>query len=154
MNHFLLTIFGKIESREVVNDIADLVRPIVYSKHIKYQFSKSVLILHFESDYQHNEVHLYLSEIADDLGFTFILTEVSEKVSVHMPKEFAEHLFNLDSNDDEEQEEDDNISVIDSIKSNITKPSLDSLLDKIGDKGVNSLSQYEKDVLKEYSINK
>jgi hypothetical protein len=70
-----------------------------------------------------------------------------------MPKEFAEHLFNLDSNNDEEQE-DDNISVIDSIKYNIAKPSLDSLLDKIGDKGVNSLSQYEKDVLKEYSINK
>lgn len=154
MNHFLLTIFGKIESREVVNDIADLVRPIVYSKHIKYQFSESVLILHFESDYQHNEVHLYLTEIADDLGITFILTEVSEKVSVHMPEEFVEHLFNLDSNDDEEQEEDDNISVIDSIKSKVTKPSLDSLLDKIGDKGVNSLSQYEKDVLKEYSINK
>jgi hypothetical protein len=84
-----------------------------------------------------------------------------------MPKKYSDHLFDLE-NDDEpstirlnsnsnlsenDMEEDNNFValLLDEIKSKVSKPSLDSILDKIKSKGINSLTQFEKDTLAEYS---
>ena len=50
-------------------------------------------------------------------------------------------------------EEDDNFVglLLDEIKSKVSKPSLDTILEKIKSKGINSLTQFEKDTLAEYS---
>jgi Mg/Co/Ni transporter MgtE len=83
-----------------------------------------------------------------------------------MPKIYSDHLFDLEKNDvteeinsnslEEVDDEDysDNVALLlEEIKSKVKKPSLDFLLEKIKSKGINSLSQFEKDTLNEYSKN-
>ena len=55
---------------------------------------------------------------------------------------------------DEEQVDEKILALLlDEIKSNVKKPSLDSILEKINEKGMDSLSQFEKDILDSYSKN-
>jgi len=88
-------------------------------------------------------------------------------VSVNMPKIYSDHLFDLENDknsstirlnsninlSENDMEEDDNFValLLDEIKSKVSKPSLDYILEKIKSKGINSLTQFEKDTLTEYS---
>jgi hypothetical protein len=84
-----------------------------------------------------------------------------------MPKKYSDHLFDLENDNDKsvirlnsnsnltenDMEEDDNFValLLDEIKSKVSKPSLDNILEKIKSKGMDSLTQFEKDTLEEYS---
>jgi hypothetical protein len=87
-----------------------------------------------------------------------------------MPKELKEHLFDLENNSDDVsinvdlnqnrrnfddlEEEDDFVALLlNEVKSKVKSPSLDQILDKIASKGVDSLTQFEKDTLDSYSKN-
>jgi hypothetical protein len=82
-----------------------------------------------------------------------------------MPKIYSDHLFDLENDNEsstiklksnsilyDSNMEDDFVELLlDEIKSKVSKPSLDTILEKIKSKGINSLSQFEKDTLAEYS---
>jgi hypothetical protein len=53
--------------------------------------------------------------------------------------------------EEEDESEYENLASLLELIKNDKKPSLDSILDKIKDKGIDSLTSYEKDVLSEYS---
>jgi hypothetical protein len=54
----------------------------------------------------------------------------------------------------EEDDEDDFMAlVLNRVKDKVKKPSLDQLLEKVGNKGVESLTPFEKDTLDAYSKN-
>jgi hypothetical protein len=91
---------------------------------------------------------------------------MNDNVSVFLPEPIRNHLLDLDKDHgdiemkvnlnremiDEDGEDDNFVALLLSdIKNRIPKPSLDYILDKIKDKGYNSLSQFEKDTLDEYS---
>jgi hypothetical protein len=63
-------------------------------------------------------------------------------------------IFNLNDNEEDDDESDELIRKI-MLRNKLTKnkPSLDYLLDKINDKGVNSLTDKEKQLLNEYARN-
>jgi hypothetical protein len=160
MKKYLLTVFGQFDY-EVVNEIALSFSPVVDSPHLKFQFTPGASIFHFASEVPQVEIHDFICGVLYSVASTFILTEISDKVSVNMPKKHSEHFFNLEEDnnyvvndeDIDSEEFDDNFveSVLDSIKSKISKPSLDFLLEKIKLQGIGALSPYEKDVLNEYS---
>ena len=54
---------------------------------------------------------------------------------------------------DEEDEDDFMALVLNRVKDKVKKPSLDQLLEKVGNKGVESLTPFEKDTLDAYSKN-
>jgi hypothetical protein len=166
MKKYLLVVFGQF-THEMSQDLALSISPIVDSPHLKFQFTPGAILLHFASEVEHVEIHDFLCGVFYGLASTFILTELTDKVSVNMPKSYSDHLFDLE-NDNEpstiklksnsnltenDMEEDDNFValLLDEIKSKVRKPSLDSILDKIKSKGIDSLSQFEKDTLEEYS---
>jgi hypothetical protein len=123
--------------------------------------------LHFASEVDHLEIHDFMCGILYGISTTFILSELTDKVSVNMPKIYSDHLFDLENEDENleirlninkemsenDSEEDDNFValLLNDIKSKVSKPSLDVLLDKIKSNGINSLTPFEKDVLDEYS---
>lgn len=166
MKKYLLTAFGNF-NEEMCKDIALSVTPVVDSPHLKFQFTPGAIILHFASEVEQFEIHDYLCGALYGISSTFILSELTDKVSVNMPKIYSDHLFDLEKEDgsieismksnknmSENEEEEDNKFVallLDEIKSKVSKPSLDSILDKIKSKGIESLSQFEKDTLEEYS---
>jgi hypothetical protein len=110
---------------------------------------------------------------------TFIITEITDEVSVSMPKEMFGHLFDLENVGDDvtmrlemgkiimnqmdeleenynfEDDDDDSIGFdimdLNRINKLIKEPTLDELLDKINTKGYSSLTAFEQDILEKYS---
>ena len=174
MNNYLLTIIGSFESEDMCKDIALSITPIVDSPNLKFQHAKGVLIFHFASEVSQEEIYDYVGSILFGITESFILTEMTDKVSVSMPKDIKEHLFNLESSNVdidmkldmnrvkknldfmEEEEDDDFVALLlnqMSDKSIFKRPSLDQILDKMLKGGFESLTQFEKDILDNYSKN-
>jgi hypothetical protein len=173
MKRYLLTVIGNFDSKKICKEIAIGVTPIVDSPHLKFQHAKGILIFHFESEVDKVEIYDYILGLTYGITDTFILTEINDNVSVCLPEEVKGHLFDLEnSNDDismnidmsatkngselnfDEEEDEDFIALLLGQKDNLlAKPTLNHILDKIGSSGYESLSQYEKDILEEYSKN-
>jgi hypothetical protein len=170
MKKFLLTVIGDFQSEELCQEIALSISPIVDSAHLKYQHTKGILIFHFASEVTREEIHDYMVGILYGITDTFILSEFTDNMSVAMPEDLRSHLFDLDNSDDNVsmkldmnrirnnsdfmEEEDDFVALLLGESNEfIKKPSLDAILDKINSKGYESLTQFEKDILENYSKN-
>jgi hypothetical protein len=171
MNNYLLTVFGEFETKEMCQNVALSITPIVDSKNLKFQHSKGVLLFHFSSEIPKEEIYEYVKGVLYGVTESFILTTITDDVSVSMPEDIYNHLFDLDSANGEidmkldmtriknnldfmEQEEDDLVALLlEEMRENnvIKKPSLDQILDKVLTNGMESLSPFEKDTLETYS---
>jgi hypothetical protein len=170
MKKYLLTIFGSFEEKDCIT-IANNLQPIVDSQNLKFQYRDNVIILHFGSEFLLDDIHEFI-KMTDDVEETFdmfILSEFNDTVSVHMTDGTDEQLFNLDEEDenidmvkvtpkgklenyyDEDNENDIALMLLNEIKKNLNTPSLDQLLDKMVEHGVDSLTPYEKAILDNYS---
>ena len=170
MKKYLLTVFGNFTS-EKCNEIAQLMEPLIDSENLKFYFRSGSSIFYFGSNFQLIDVHDFLDMISDELFDTFILVEHNETVTVFMTDEMKEHLFNLEEESGEmvidlvpnnksqsiydEDEDEDDISTIlmNQIKNNlknIQAPSLDELLDKVSEQGIESLTEFELKTLNNY----
>lgn len=169
MRKYLLVLFGEFESEETCKEIALTLTPLVDSAHLKFNHSNGNLIFHFASEVSQEEIYDYVIGSLFDLCSSFILTENTDKLSVYLPKKVKDHLFDLENEGEDiemkininqirpfkelESEEDFVALLLDEVKKSIKKPSLDQILEKISTNGVSSLSQFEKDILDEYSKN-
>ena len=171
MNKYLLTVFGEFETKEMCQNVALSITPIVDSPNLKFQHSKGVLLFHFSSEIPKEEIYEYVKGVLYGVTESFILTTITDDVSVSMPEDIYNHLFDLESANGEidmkldmtriknnldfmEQEEDDLVALLlEEMRENnvIKKPSLDQILDKVLTNGMESLSQFEKDTLETYS---
>jgi hypothetical protein len=151
--------------------IANNLQPIVDSQNLKFQYRDNVIIVHFGSEFLLDDIHEFI-KMTDEVEETFdmfILSEFNDTVSVHMTDGTDEQLFNLDEEDenidmvkvtpkgklenyyDEDNENDIALMLLNEIKKNLNTPSLDQLLDKMVEQGVDSLTPYEKAILDNYS---
>ena len=171
MKKYLVTIFGDFKSDEICKEIAIALSPVVDSPNLKFQFTKGVLIFHFASEMEMNDIHEFLELTSYELYDSFILSEYTDKVSVFMTEENKKHLFNLDENDtnngiemvltpkngmqymDEDVDDEFVALLLNEVKKHVKAPSLDQLLDKIKNEGVDSLTPFEKGTLDNYSKN-
>jgi len=171
MNNYLLTIIGEFQTKEMCKSIALSLTPIVDSPSLKFHYTKNVLVFHFSSEVSQVEITDYTQGILFGISDFFILNKMTDDVSVLMPQDVSTHLFDLETVGEDvdtildmnriknnldfmEQEEDDLVaSLLDEIREKklFNKPSLDQLLDKVLNDGIESLSRYEKDILETYS---
>jgi hypothetical protein len=172
MKNYLLTVIGNFESDEMCRDMALTLSPIVDSPSLKFSHSKGVLLLHFASEVSKGEIYDFIIGVFFGMTESFILTEFNDKMTVSLPDEIKDYLFNLDDDSeennnkldmikvknnygfDESEDEDDFVALLlEHPYNKIKRPSLDQILDKISSKGYESLSQFEKDTLENYSKN-
>jgi hypothetical protein len=171
MKKYLVTIFGDFKSDAICKEIAIALSPVVDSPNLKFQFTKGVLIFHFASEMEMNDIHEFLELTSYELYDSFILSEYTDKVSVFMTEENKKHLFNLDENGtnngiemvltpkngiqymDEDEDDEFVALLLNEVKKHVKAPSLDQLLDKIKNEGVDSLTPFEKGTLDNYSKN-
>ena len=171
MKNYLLTIIGGIDSEKMCEEIAISISPIVSSTNFKFQHSKNVMFFYFASQDEKSEIYEYIRGILYGLTDSFVLTEITDNVSVSLDEETMQHLLDLENvsenvtmridmdrilkNTDfmeEEDMEDDFMALLLGQKERIVKePSLDYILDKINSNGYESLNRYEMDTLKKYS---
>lgn len=167
MKKYLLTVFGDFDS-DKCEEIARCMEPLIDSEHLKFQFRSGTIMFHFGSDIIMEDIHEFMDLLAPDYFDSFVLCEWNDSVSVMMDEEMSLHLFDLDndtdgvitvpsssnhemSSYDEDDEEDIVTLLLKEVKKGLTVPSLDQLLDKITENGVESLTPYEKGVLENYS---
>ena len=171
MKKYLVTILGDFKSDAICKEIAVALSPLVDSPNLKFQFTKGVLIFHFASEMEMNDIHEFLELTSYELYDSFILSEYTDKVSVFMTEENKKHLFNLDENGtnngiemvltpkngiqymDEDEDDEFVALLLNEVKKHVKAPSLDQLLDKIKNEGVDSLTPFEKGTLDNYSKN-
>ena len=60
MNKYLLTVFGEFETKEMCQNVALSITPIVDSPNLKFQHSKGVLLFHFSSEILKEEIYEYV----------------------------------------------------------------------------------------------
>jgi len=168
MKKYLLTVFGNFEE-EQCEEIAHCLEPLVDSTHLKFQYRSGVIIFHFESEILMEDIHEFVELTSYDLYDSFILTEYNDNVSVFMTDDMKQHLFDLETETEDvitfdlvsknrmdnyydEDNEDDIVTVLlNEVKKNLQLPTLDQLLDKVSEHGVESLTPYEKATLDNYS---
>ena len=167
MKKYLLVLFGKFESDDVCQEIALTITPLVDSPHLKFQKSDGSLVFHFASEISQDEINDYIIGSLFDICSSFILMEYTDKVSLFLPDGLKKHLLDLENSNDEihinitpssrsmndgEEDDDDFVALLlENLKKDVKKPSLDFILDKIASTGFESLSQFEKDTLESYS---
>ena len=172
MKKYLLSIYGDFKSKEMCKDIATAVTPIVDSPHLKFSHKSGNLLLCFDSEVDKDELYSYIEGSLYGLFDYFILSVVDDNLSVCMDESTKGHLFDT-INDSENpdfridmtremfgseereiytEEEDAEFlnDILTELKSKIRKPSIDEILEKIKEKGVESITPYEKVILDNY----
>ena len=172
MKKYLLTLHGDFKTKEMCKDIATTMTPIVDSPHLKFSHKSNTLLLCFDSEVDREELYSYIEGSLYGLFDYFILSVVDDNLSVCMDPETKGHLFdtvndsqNVDYRIDmskemfgseereiytEEEDAEYLNDILTELKSKLRKPSLDEILDKIKEKGVESITPYEKDILDNY----
>lgn len=169
MKKYLLVVYGNFKTQEECNEIGMGISDVVDSPQLKFIHVKGCLIFHFASEIDKEDIKDYLEVVLYEHSNLFILSEFTDKLSLHMTEEMKNHLFDLENNDDnvsirvnvernppnltyEEEDDEDFVALLlNDVKQNVAKPTLDQLLEKIKLKGVESLSVFEKDTLELYS---
>ena len=97
MKNYLATVIGNFITDESCNQLVMAVAPLVDSPNMKYQFGGGIIMMHFATDIPKDEIFEYITGLIHVDSEILILTEVSDKVSVHIPYEKSGHLFDLDN---------------------------------------------------------
>jgi hypothetical protein len=171
MKKYLLTVFGEFNGKEIIARLGKGMAPIVDSPHLKFQHTKGAMVFHFGSEVSAEEIYDYIVGVFYGLSNAFILTEMTDKTSVYMPDDIKAHLLDLDNDTEEvdirinmpkmgksvddmsEMAEDFVSFLLEEMEDEIKTPTLNEILDKISEKGLSSLSGFEKEILNEYSKN-
>lgn len=179
MKQYLIFAYGEFEEKDIQR-ITNNLSPITDGKAFKFLYSSDHIIFHFSSSYGGEFLGQFVFESIHQDCLMYFLTEKSDTFSRYLPKDSEEYLFDLDSIEDpdmvingidivvdltskededsfDDDDDDEDISEIDALlimnrlKKDLKRPTLDEILDKIVDEGELSLTPYEKSILEKYS---
>jgi hypothetical protein len=168
---YLLTIFIEHDNQELfVQSVGKEISSITGKGGVKYFFGPQTALFTFETKLSFENVKTFFDSILSDLSIAHVLVPVkTDKMSYWFEKEHEKLLFGTDIcavNEEltEEEEEEMREAILCDLSKIFEKeiieqnkkvqkviPTLDDLLDKINETGINSLTTEEKDLLKKYS---
>jgi len=169
----------EMSSDEVTTKIAKELQPVTLSNsQIKFVYGNGNAIFHFNSELKFTEMSIYSDILIKDFeDFMYVLIPFDGEISSNAGDERVKHLMDLEETDvknfktkhiDDFTNFVNNEDVIYDVfinlmnngdyfyntqkkKNDICEMTLDELLDKILDKGINSLTDIERKKLEEYS---
>ncbi len=178
---YITIILGDFSDTKIARETAMIITPIVDSENLNYSSSNDVMILCFESSISQTEVYDYISAaLYGEVNGIFVSetdnmsvyiqpesfnhlfgesgTNVDTNVSIDMQK-VKDGLEGFSINDflefEIEEDDDKDINEIQKIitqsKTKTQTPTIDDLLDKICEKGYDSLTSNEKKLLQKLS---
>lgn len=164
---YLLIGFGDFKGNEkLISQLFNQFTPILSSSFLKFHFGDDYVIAHFETEEKQKDVKEFCNMVLENTVCNFILTPFNKNVMISLPEELTEFLFNLDNNEEiksvnmsEISDEDEDREFMEQLLKKIntpkpieeTKLSLDELLDKIQEKGIDQLTEKERQQLYDYS---
>ena len=160
------------------HDVIMVVSPVVGSQNFSYIYRDGLFIFHFESEMNNDEIKSYVYDAFYGHKITGIFVSETDKMSVYLPNDDEKWFFDLNNEnselnlssvnmtnvkngsegfsildfleDDDEDDDDDVKKIIRDAKKKIQIPTLDDLLEKIYDKGIETLTKDEQQILKTY----
>lgn len=179
-NNYMLMIFNQSTNEEdFVKPTATELTVIANTDKVKYYLDDSISMYTFETEEMPEQLEGYLSDMFKDLQIHHLLIKYDENnVNINLPSELSKCLFNehedkvdiytenisLQENIEFNEklkniqglfmkiddEDDDGELSINQIRLN-RKKSIDEILDKVIDYGINSITEEEKEILNNYS---
>jgi len=183
---YLLFVFGDIAESQ--DEIASGLLPITKDEKLKFIYGSFHMVINLDTDLPFDELKEFIYETLKHERFEYFLMPPSDKSSVKLPNDMAQHLFDLenenenvhiftqesieqikrrDKQSDEELdliinyflsqtedldlEEDEEDDLINKIRKTSQQPSIDDLLEKIAENGIDSLTSQEQQLLEKYS---
>ncbi len=166
MSHLLFAFGDYKENEKPLNLLIELISQISY-KEVKYQYGESGVIIRFSSKLKNQELSDYLNENILKLTAMFFVFKENLDMIVSLDENIYSHLFGEDYRTPENSSFTDNLSDFDSeMAFDIGKIfeileknrkveekdlTLDELLDKINEVGIEKLTKHEMYLLEIYS---
>jgi hypothetical protein len=156
---------------ETTANIGAELSKIMSSNQIKYMFGDKHSIYHFASDFSVDEIDDFLCLVSNEFeNFNYFLTQKTKNVKSNFDQDNLLHLLTLRNTNSRKQtppkkfefkmdlgSNEEFARIVETIMGLVPKKrcdlTLDELLDKISDQGLNSLTEEEKNKLDEYSKN-
>lgn len=176
-NTYMLFIYGDFKEKEgIIEDLALQLVPIVSSDFIKYNYGDHGVACHFATKETFNDLKEYVDMVLNDIVEQYFLLEKTEKYFVKMPKSLKDDLLSI-NNKTEDDTKNGSINISGEFNPYGNKdadkiinmfipilnpedfiftsyeekePTVDDILDKITERGIESLTKREKEILENY----
>jgi len=174
---YMLFIFGDFtEMEKFIEDISYQLITVVSSEYLKFNYGEFGVVLHFRTKELFMELKEYVDMCLDGVVEQYFLMEATENVDIKMERKLKRDFLNIDGvkketktkgvqkdelSDEKKKRMNSMMEFIfplpeDMIKNPFLKeekkekPTVDQILDKISEKGIESLTEEEKQILDNY----
>jgi hypothetical protein len=179
---YMLFLYGDFaESEKITEDITLQLVTITSSEYLKFTYGEYGAAIHFRSKELFSELKEYIDMVFNDITDQYFLVEIKGNYDIKMPRKMKKDFLNIDGivkkeetrngtiNVEEEKNRINNIKnfsfemflpILDeneflrNRKQEIIEPTVDEILDKIAEKGIQSLTESEKNILDNYGKSK
>lgn len=172
MSRYFVTVLGEFDEK-TIQEMGTVLSTMVSKHNLKFQYNRYSVIFHFESEETLEDLYSYcllaFGEISD-----VILVSPIENTGFYMHGTMINHILdveNADSNANmvidmtkeingennpahdlmQEDDDDDEDDIMTKIRKRLPKLTLDDVLDKICEHGIDSLNETEKQILSKHS---
>jgi hypothetical protein len=174
---YMLFIFGDFtEMEKFIEDISYQLITVVSSEYLKFNYGEFGVVLHFRTKELFMELKEYVDMCLEGVVEQYFLMEATENVDIKMERKLKRDFLNIDGvkketktkgvqkdelSDEKKKRMNSMMEFIfplteDMIKNPFLKeekkekPTVDQILDKISEKGIESLTEEEKQILDNY----
>lgn len=180
---YMLFIFGDFEEYEnLASNLSGQLLTVVSSPFLKFTYGEYGVVFHFRSKEVFSDLKEYIDMAMSEITEQYFLMEVTKNMDVKMPRKLKKDFLNIDNEvtktepkngkiDIEELREKRKIDVknisfdilfpildpnsdFNNRKEVEYLPTVDEILDKISEKGIESLTEKEKEILDNYGKRK
>lgn len=176
---YMLFIFGDFtELENFIEDISYQLVTVVSSKYLKFNYGEFGMTLHFRTKESFEDLKEYIDMCLEDLVEQYYLMEATENVDIKMDRKLKKDFLNIDGVKVENKNKEVDTEKLSEEKRNkisgmmdfilplsedifglpmkfkiptALKPTVDQILDKISEKGIESLTTEEKQILDNYA---
>jgi len=177
---YMLFIFGDFDEQEnLATNLSSQLLTVVSSPFLKFTYGEYGVVFHFRSKEVFSDLKEYVDMGMSEITEQYFLMEVTKNFDVKMPRKLKKDFLNIDGEEKKKENKTGEINVESKLKErreelrNFTfeflmpadfnqmvqkepdhLPTVDEILDKISEKGINSLTEKEKEILDNYGKRK
>ena len=177
---YMLFIFGDFDEQETLaTNLSSQLLTVVSSPFLKFTYGEYGVVFHFRSKEVFSDLKEYIDMGMSEITEQYFLMEVTKNMDIKMPRKLKKDFLNIDGEEKKRENKTGEINVESKLKErreelrNFTfeflmpadfdkmaqkepdyLPTVDEILDKISENGIESLTETEKEILDNYGKRK
>jgi hypothetical protein len=178
---YMLFIFGDFDEQEnLATNLSSQLLTVVSSPFLKFTYGEYGVVFHFRSKEVFSDLKEYIDMGMSEITEQYFLMEVTKNMDIKMPRKLKKDFLNIDGEEKKKENKTGEINVESKLRErreelkNFTfeflmptdfnqmvqknepdyLPTVDEILDKISENGIESLTEKEKEILDNYGKRK